>query len=132
MRKGFSLLELILVMVVVGILAVLAIFNYAPSRERALDREARASLRLLKAAEQVFFMENMGYFISADIAEINQNLRLFLPAGDDRSWDYECFDPAGTGNDCIQATRFGGDGRSWHIMIAGDDPPQTGLCVIPE
>ena len=56
--RSFTLLELVIVIIIVGILATLGIYPYISSRERALGREARANLQLIAAAERIWKMES--------------------------------------------------------------------------
>lgn len=144
MEKSFTLLELVVVIVIIGILATLGFSQYYPLRERALDKEAEANLRLILAAERIWRMEDNSndYYDSGAvnpqaILNINQNLRLFLPAAPNRNWDYTAVadNIADPNTCCIQATRTGSDGRSWHIRsptTAIPDPqPETDTCLVP-
>ena len=82
MKKGFSLLELVIVLVVVGTLATLALPQYTRSRERALGREAQSNLRLILAAEKIYQMEYITYWPASGsnsiLIDINNNLKLSL------------------------------------------------------
>ncbi len=91
---GFTLVELIIVLVIVAILAGIALPNFMAMKERTLGREAIASLRLMIAANRVYRMESGFYypFIPAgtsasenDATLINNNLRLSLT---ENNWDY--------------------------------------------
>ncbi len=105
MRKGFSIVELIIVVVIVGILSTFAVPQFAVTKERTLDNEAIALLGLIRAAERAYRMEESTYYPSVGsdsaIATINSNLRLSLPATS--SWTYIV---ASTG--ISTATRTGG------------------------
>jgi prepilin-type N-terminal cleavage/methylation domain-containing protein len=81
-RGGFSLLEMMVAMVVVGILVAIA----APSYQRAIDQSradiAAANLRAIWAAERLFWLENHSY--TQDLSKL-QTLGLLdvaLPIGD--------------------------------------------------
>jgi len=82
MNRGFTLLELLIVVIVIGILATLAIPSYNRSKEQALGKEALTNLRLIAAAEKIYRMETTTFWPSAgtswSLAEINSNLRLYL------------------------------------------------------
>ena len=52
MSKGFTLLEILITVIIIGILSAIAIPNYTKSRERALDKEAQVVLNLIHAAEK--------------------------------------------------------------------------------
>jgi prepilin-type N-terminal cleavage/methylation domain-containing protein len=125
--KSVTLVELLIVIIVIGILATLGFVNYGPFKERTLDREAIANLRLIMAAEKIYRMEYNEYFSSGDNAAINQNFRLMLPTGASKAWDYST-DAPDADHCCAEATRTGGsDIRSWNFDEAMDDPVE-GAC----
>ena len=49
-RRGFSLVELLVVVLVLGVLAAVAIPRFRAARDRADDATARANLRTVRAA----------------------------------------------------------------------------------
>lgn len=117
-NKGFNIIELIVVVIIIGILAALAVSQYFPARENAFDKEAKASLRLIQAAEKIYNMEVNGYYSNSTNAGINTELRLSLPTGTNRAWDYST-SSAGAGN----AQRLpGGPSRTWILNITEDEP----------
>jgi len=56
-KIGLTLLETIIVMIIVGILATLAIPRFTASQERAHSSEAIASLKMIGAAERMYRLE---------------------------------------------------------------------------
>ena len=128
--RAFTLVELIVVTIIIGILGSIAVPQFLVTQERALDNEARANLRLMRAAERQLRMETTVYSALANIAAINPALRLDIGAG--TSWLYLTTATAGTAC-CAQATRNGGDGRTFRLRIAGGagvdaDPVLGGTC----
>jgi general secretion pathway protein G len=126
MRRAFTLVELIIVVIIIGILVTFAMPAFRTTKEHALDSEAKASLKLIQAAQKIYKMETDSYYppsgSQSDITIINQNLKLSLPAGSARNWNYVCWS---TG--CSRATRNGGDGRSWYLAINdADGEPNSG------
>ena len=84
-------MELLVVIIIVGILGALALPDFGGSKERALDKEGKAVLRLIQAAEKIYRMELTRYYPYAGgtdntISTINQYLRLSLPGGS--KWTY--------------------------------------------
>jgi prepilin-type N-terminal cleavage/methylation domain-containing protein len=68
MKRGFTLLELIIVIVIIGILAVIAMPIYTVNLNKARKAQALATLSGLKDAESAFRVKNgTSYSSSPDI-----------------------------------------------------------------
>jgi type IV pilus assembly protein PilE len=61
MRRGFTLLELIVVIIIIGILATLAVGQYFKMVERGRTAEAKAILGQLRTSEIAYRMEHDNY-----------------------------------------------------------------------
>jgi prepilin-type N-terminal cleavage/methylation domain-containing protein len=61
MRKGFTLIELIIVIIIVGILASIGLTQYTKVVEKGRASEARLILGSLRTAEVAEYMENGAY-----------------------------------------------------------------------
>jgi len=131
MLKGFTLLELIVVVVILGVLATLGVSQYTAARENALNNEARANLKLILSAERVYRMEQGAEYVSAaDVGQVNSRLHLLLPSGGNRLWNYRV---TSTGTSfCAQATRTT-NGRTFSINsptvgVADPQVVENGVC----
>lgn len=128
-RRAFSMIEILIVVIIVGILSSLAIYNFGPAKEKTADKEASSCLKLLQAAEKTYYLENgSAYYPSSgsitDISLINQNLHVSLRTDTTRLWDYTV-----KSNGCTQATRNGGDSRNWYLAITDTEgEPDSGNC----
>ena len=60
-KKGFTLLELIIVVIVIGVLATIAIPQYTKAVERAKGGKATSNLNLIRQAEHLYRANNDKY-----------------------------------------------------------------------
>jgi len=68
--RGFTLLELILVVIIVGILASLGMVSYTKVMERSRSAEAREALGMIRTAEEAYKMDNPTVGYSNVIADV--------------------------------------------------------------
>lgn len=60
-RAGFSLLELMVVLVIIGLLATIVVINVLPSQDRAMVEKARADIATLEQAVELYRLELLTY-----------------------------------------------------------------------
>lgn len=58
---GFTLVELMVVIVIIGLLATVVAINVMPSQDRAMAEKARADISVLEQAIETFRLENLSY-----------------------------------------------------------------------
>jgi type II secretory pathway pseudopilin PulG len=135
--RSVTLLELLTVLLIIGILVALTIPRFSAMRERALDKEARANLKLIQAAEKIYRMETLIYYPTgsdADTSGINTNLRLDLPAGAKANWNYSIDDTGGGNNfDAVAARNNPPTNWDRNYSLDRDDDsacccPKTSVC----
>ena len=60
-KKGFTLVELLVVVSLIGVLATLVLANLNSARERARDAERKSDLRNIQTALRLYYNDNGGY-----------------------------------------------------------------------
>jgi prepilin-type N-terminal cleavage/methylation domain-containing protein len=127
MKNGFTVLEIVIVIVILGLMAALAVPAYNKAKETAFDNQAKSDLKLIISSERNYKYEMTYYYPSSgsvtDINAINNNLSLTLSADNNRIWNYTV---KSTG--CGQATRYGGDARNWYMNATNTTTPISGTC----
>ena len=92
LRRGFTLTEVVTVVIIVGILVTLALPMFVKTMETARAQETVVALRQIRAAEKIYrTQENFCYPRNATVANIgtiNNFLRIFLDRRTNRNWDY--------------------------------------------
>ena len=64
-EEGFTLIELMVVVLIIAILLAIAIPTFLGARERAQDRAAQSNLRNALTAEKVFYTDNQAYTVDS-------------------------------------------------------------------
>jgi type IV pilus assembly protein PilA len=74
-EEGFTLVELMVVVLIIAILVAIAIPTFLGARESAQDRAAQSDLRNALTAEKVFYVDNEVYTnVAADLAAIEPSI----------------------------------------------------------
>ena len=60
-RKGFTLVELMVVLVIIGLLATIVIINVMPAADRAATTKARADIATLEQGIEMYRLDNQRY-----------------------------------------------------------------------
>ena len=97
-RKGFTLVEVLIVVIIIGILASIGIPQFAASIEKAKGGEARAGLGHIQTGEKVYYAENEFY------TTVQEDLDITLT---NKYWAFSLATPTST-TYTATATRSGG------------------------
>jgi len=105
MRRGFTLLELVVVIIIISILASIALGNYSRIVERSRAAEGKANLGMIRRLQVAFAQENYTYGSLADIKTYSNSS---WPEGDGNSctdgghyFQYQCSATACSANRCM-------------------------------
>ncbi len=71
-ESGFTLVELLVVMLILGLLAAIAIPSFFNQRDKAKDADAKASVRTAQTAMETYATDNNGSYagVAADGADL--------------------------------------------------------------
>jgi len=98
MRRAFTLVELLITVIVIAVLVSIAIPTYIVTMERAKEREARATLEAMRAAELSYASERRTFLpLTAGSDDEWQAIGLENPNNNaNAAWTYEFTAPTGT------------------------------------
>lgn len=109
-NKGLTLVELLIVIVIIGILAAIAVPTYTNYMVRARRADAKTGLEQLRAAQEMRRAERGGY--STDITELRNTWGVPAVAG-----DYNIgFDAVAV----LTANTYTAEAQPWNARQAGD------------
>ncbi|MCG8503191.1 MAG: type II secretion system major pseudopilin GspG [Sphingomonadales bacterium] len=60
-EAGFTLVEIMVVIVIIGLLTTVVVINVLPSQDRAMVEKARADIQLLEKALEMYRMDNLSF-----------------------------------------------------------------------
>ena len=119
-NSAFTLVELMVVIVIIGLLATVVLINVLPSQDKAMQTKARADIATLEQAMEMYRLDNFSY--PADLNGLVQP-----PAGADatryRSGGYIKKLPNDPWNRPYQLTVPGKAGPFDIISLGGDGAP---------
>ncbi|MBU1112830.1 MAG: prepilin-type N-terminal cleavage/methylation domain-containing protein [Candidatus Omnitrophica bacterium] len=127
MRKGFTLLELLIVVIVIGILATIAIPQFLNAVEKARVAKAKSALGLISHAEKMYRAERDTYVAAADgaVDSVLGNYVELKQIDLDQDWDYNVT-ISGTDNYTATATKNSSSSHGGQSVIYNQDGNCTG------
>lgn len=125
--RGFTIVELLVVLLVLALLSAIAIPTFLHQRERAYEAQAETALKHAASAMESYATRSNGKYSGATIATLRADEGLRIPAGVTMSL------PQGyqsATSYCFEAIHAGLPASLWHYaQVTG--APQPGSCLIP-
>jgi type IV pilus assembly protein PilA len=130
-EEGFTLIELVVVLVVIGILMFIAAPGFVSARQTAQDRGAQADLRhALEAANTAYVdVQDFGQFKAATLSAVETGLRFIDNAASGHSAvgvAVGSCDSSGGPVACLSLTESSNDGNCWYVVQSNDGAPLYG------
>ena len=114
-EAGFTLIELMVVVLIIAILLAIAIPTFLGSRAKAQDRAAQSNLRNALTAEKTYYTDGQTYTTDASaLKAVEPN----LPWGTDPATELAVAQPSGV-TDVVCLTRKSASGKMFSIFESG-------------
>ena len=121
-ESGFTLVELMVVLVIIGLLATIVIINVMPAADRAAVTKAHADIATLEQGIEMYRLDNQRYPTSAEGLQALVAGR-YIPRLPDDPWRHPYrYAAPGTGGKPFTVASWGADGREGGT---GDDADIT-------
>ena len=133
--KAFTLLELLVVVLIIGILAAVAVPQYQKAVEKSRMTEAVSLVRAIANANQVFFMANGRYATQyeMELLDIEVPGSLTTALGGKRiKTKYFIYSPNTDGGGALAVAQHvaqNGSADVYHISIMPSDPNRVIVCI---
>ena len=125
-KKGFTLVELIVVMVIIGILATVAVLNYNTMMIQGAAKAAQNNLTAIYTAQKSYYFNNGSYCTSCNsLASINSTLALNVS---DNNFQYTCATAAGPSYTC---TARNNSDANLVLTVTSGTPNSPNPIVLP-
>lgn len=129
-ESGFTLVELLVVMLILGILAAIAVPSFFNQRDKARDADAKVGARTSQTAMETYATDNGGSYAGAaadgaDLKTIEETLNDFTITVASTADTYTVTVDSSTGNDFSIARAANGT-ASLTCTTAGQDGCPTG------
>lgn len=117
---AFTLTELMIVIIILGIIVGFALPNYQKSLQKAYEKDAIIQLQAIKAANQLYQAQTGDYLVGSgfDLDDINSNLRLNI-LSNNMTYTYESAD----GSDFLATASWVSGSNNFTIQI--DELPMS-------
>ena len=119
-ERGFTLIELLVVIAIIGILAAIAIPQFAAYRRRAYESDVKANLKNAATAQEAYFVDFNTY--------LNATLLSGTPPGYNMSADVTMTATGTTGTFTLMGTHGNCTGVNWTYQSVNGaiNSPATG------